>query len=104
MWQIGGRAQDDKPESPIWTSDARIVQFSCPGHNEFAKAGVCGDHDVPVAKSVATPSFICVAASLHFSHRSENTAFEENIRDGPFRYVAPRRPIRELLLPMERDY
>src|SRR5882762_6662185 len=24
------------PESPIWTSDSRIVRLSCPRHNEFA--------------------------------------------------------------------
>jgi hypothetical protein len=26
-----------KPEFPIWTSDSRIVRFSCPRHNEFCR-------------------------------------------------------------------
>ena len=35
MDQFGFR-EHAPPESPIWTSDSRIVRLSCPRHNEFA--------------------------------------------------------------------
>jgi hypothetical protein len=41
-----------KPEFPIWSSNSRIVRFSCVGHNEFATSADPGiDHDVLAAKS-----------------------------------------------------
>jgi len=44
-----------KPEFPIWSSNSRIVRFSCVGHNEFATSADPGiDHDVLAAKSRET--------------------------------------------------
>jgi len=34
---------DCYPEFPIWTSDSRIVRFSCPRHNEFANRAGPGE-------------------------------------------------------------
>ncbi len=48
MDQFGFR-EHAPPESPIWTSDSRIVRLSCPRHNEFATS-------LPLEADPLTPS------------------------------------------------
>ncbi len=45
-----------KPEFPIWSSNSRIVRFSCVGHNEFATSADPGiDHDDLYGRTQSEP-------------------------------------------------